>query len=1273
MNPAELKEAIKDKPVRVGQYELHRLIGEGGMGDIYDAVDTVNGGHVAFKTLRDCHVEPERLLLFKNEFRAVADLAHRNLVLLFDLGQHEALWFFTMERVDGVGLAEAVRRTPNSRNDTGPPTPTAVTQPTRPSGPRARARSGDRRPPAPTRELLDAPACDLDLFVHAVAQILDALEYLHQRGVVHQDLKPSNIMLDDDGVVRLLDFGLAHRIGQSLRLQQDEAVIGTPDYMAPELWTGRPATPASDMFALGCLMFSLLAGDPPPMETSSHARRITRVEALVGGVPVEIAAICSRLLATLPADRPSIAEVRMALGIVSTAPSDAAFSGRLVGRTEELQALRDALEKVRIGANVIVRIEGGSGVGKSSLVRSFLEEVRARRNVLVLRGRCYERESVPYKAFDGIIDELAVRLTGFGKAELGRVLPPWFAELSQVFPVLLMHAIPYPVEVVSALELRRRVLEALYELLARLAQRQPLVLEIDDLQWTDSDSVSLLERLMRQPPPNLLVVLMVRPQEVRDNPDAMRYLKAAAALPSNRTHLVEVMPLQSAEAQDLALQTLRSLALPETMAERIAVESGGVPFFVEELAHSLAQQGGAANAEVHLDHALAERAQALSGPARSLVEVLAVANSPIPRAVACQAAGVLEGAIHVLASLHRGHFVRTAGVRAADSLGIYHDRMGESVVAYLTEERTAEIHLALGRALSANGSADTPSEWLFDAARHLSAARSLLHSLDERLAAARLLLAAGNQARQAASYPLAFRCFEDGIDLLPSNAWETDYPICLGLHAGAAETAYLTATWPVMEHHIAQVKQHGRSVLDQVSAWAVQIDALTSKQDYLAAIDAGVEALKLLGVDLPVTPTQTQVETAFKKALDALTLLGPQGLAALADAQDPHVLAAMRIQVRLCPVAFFVRQPLLALMACNLVTTSVDHGVSYATPNALALFGIILNSSGLYSVSHPWGETAIKMISRWEDRSLEAATRHVVFNFVCPWVGPVRDILASSREVFDIGQRTGDFEYGSYAIHTYTYMAMAAGQPLEPLRDDVLAVGQQMRAFGQFNAVHIHAPFEQLLKALTGVKQEPWNLNDADFNEDNAIAMTIEAGSRSGLAVQHVAIGMARYYFGKPAEASSHLEAARPLLDSVPSTWLIPLCHQFASLAGCACWEQLDSQARAQLRPKMEESLEALRSFAAHGPANFANRVSQIEGELQRIDGNLDGAMVCLTRAIEQATAHNCTGEVAMAHELAAHTLLRMGRSSDAQRYLDTARAHYAQWGASAKAAQLAR
>ena len=1265
MATRDLLAASPDNPVRVGQYDVTGLIGTGGMGDVYRA-HSEHSGKVALKTLSN--VVPERVLLFKNEFRYVADLAHRNLVPLYELNRDGELWFFTMELVEGVTLREWL----------SVPSSTAV--PLHDQTTILRAVIPTPAPAGRDMSTVTAVACDLGRFGAAVGQLLDALEYLHQHGIVHLDLKPNNVLVRPDGLIQLLDFGVASRVGQSVVGYGPNTVVGTPAYMSPEQWRGLPATPASDLYSLGCLLFELLTGQLPFDAASAQGSAAPRVDDRVIGVPLALADVCHRLLARAPSDRASIAEVRAALGLEpARASADVLPTARFVGRAQEREALLGALRRIREGASVVVQVTGLSGMGKSSLLRNFFGELRNQADVLVLRGRCYERESVPYKAFDGMLEELAARLSVSSDAEVTSVLPVWTAELAQVFPVLAqvpaVAARLANAEPVSPVEKRRRAQAALRQLFANLATQRPLALEIDDLQWVDSDSAALLLKMLEAPPPRLLLALSFRPKEAALNAALTQVLQQVSGLPAGRVTAIDVGPLGEAETAELAHQTLRALDLPQDLVPRIAAESAGIPFFVEELAHFVAQQrhGGAASgtAPVTLATVLAERVRSLAEADRALVEVLSVANSPISLAVAFQAARIADGALHCVFELRRGHFIHSFGVRAEDPLEIYHDRTRESVIAYLSEQRIREHHLSLGRALSDRNVGEVLGPWVFDAVRHLGAASALIDDPAERLAAARLHLAAGRMARQSAAYSLAFRCFEGGLALLASDAWDAEYELSLGLHCGAAEAAYLSAEWAPMEQRIAEVKAHGRTLADQLLVWEVQIDACAGRHAYLAAIEAGLQVLGLLGVHLPSEPGPAEIGVAFQQALAGLTRIGPEGLAAMPDTQDPQVLAAMRIQVRLSPAAYFARPALLPIIACNLITTSIERGLSTATPNALSLFGIILNTVDMFPVSHVWGQLAIRLIDRWEDRSLEAATRHVVYNLVCTWMQPLAAVLPFSREVFDIGRRAGDFEYASYAAHTYVYLSMYVGRPLAPLLEEALALGEQMRTLGQINAIHVHAPFEQLLRCLTGATASPACLDDDGFREQEALATAEAEGSRSGIFIVRKGMGMARYYFGGAKDASANLEIARAYLDAAPSCWLIPVFHQFAALAGCAAWADLDDPERAALRPKLELSLAELRKLAAHAPMNFAHRVSLVSAELRRIDGDLAGALVLVNQAITQAQECAWVSDIALAHELAERCLSALGRPVEANERRRAARDLYARWGANAKVHQL--
>lgn len=1267
----ELAAATPERPVRVGRYDVTGLIRRGGMGTVYDAIDRDHGARVALKTLTE--LAPDGLLRFKNEFRAVADLSHRNLVPLYELGCEGDLWFFTMERVDGVDFIAHLRE---SIDDTTTRTlyPTGSDDLTRRGG-RSRPHADDE--PTPSR-LPEIPALRA-----ALAQLVLGVRELHQAGLLHLDLKPSNVLVDREGRVVVLDFGLVRPIEATATRDPiaDEylTISGTPTWMAPEQFGGAEVGEAADWYAVGLMLYRALTGvhafaRGAPAVTWFAKLHVppTPPDQMLAGTPADLSTLAMALLDPDPARRPT-GETLIALTSGDAAEREQA-QGRLarsalVGRERERAALGDAIARAAAGRTSVVHVKGPSGVGKTALLAGLREDAIAR-DALVLRGRCYERETVPYKAFDGIVDELAAHL-GHGGVELA--LPAWIGELSWVFPVLARvpsvaarllardgNRLDIPV-----IELRRRAVEALRALLESVAARRVLVLEIDDLQWADADSAAMLMKLLEPPtPPGMVIAISFRP-EATAAPALAPYLDRVAAVGARdeaQVVAIEVGPLTIGESEELALATLHAHGVsdPEPVAGAIARESGGVPFFVEELArwvaHQQASGGETRTAGVALEHVLARRVKDLPGPERALVEVLAVANSPIPFSTSLEIAGIERGALRALWSLRRAHIVRSTGATADDRIELEHDRMREAVLAGMGRERIHDRHLALGRALAARAAGE-PS-WLFDAVRHLNAVHDRLAG-EERERTARLDLDAGRRARQAAAFALAFDCFHAGTRLLAEDAWDRDYDLALGLHSGAAESAYLSAAWGELDAHVATVKVRARTVLDQLVAWEVQIDAHIARGEYDAAVGAGVDALALLGVALPREAGPADIGDALEAAMGALAQVGPEGLESLPLLADPAVAAANRILARITSAAYFAKPMLLPVIACRLIATSVERGLSYATPYALSIYGIVLNSIGMLPEAHTWGGVALRLLDRFDDERLVARTRHVVHDLVCVWTVPLASTLDDLRAVVGLGQRTGDLEYAAYAAHGYVHNAFYAGRPLEPLFADAIALGETMRGQGQVNALHVHVPFEQLLRCFTGRARDAARLEGAGFTEQAALEAARALGSRSAQCLLPLVMGIARYHFGSAEEASACFEEARLFLDGLASTWHQPMLHQYAALAIYA----LPADKRRKLSAPAAESLTALRALAEQAPENFAHRVQLVEGARALADGDHALALERLRAVIVAAEAGGWTQDRVIAHELAARAHQARGDQQERARHARRASEIYTEWG----------
>jgi eukaryotic-like serine/threonine-protein kinase len=705
------------------RYEVLSCLGRGGMGVVYEAFDRQRHERVALKTLLSANAAS--LYQFKKEFRTLADVLHPNLVHLHELVALENDdVFFSMELVEGMDFLGHVMKAGSKRiaQQTGVLTIDTLDR---------RDRTKQPMPGAVVVEVDSAPRtpspADFDRLRPALRQLVEGVRALHAAGIMHRDLKPSNVRVTEDGRVVILDFGVATELKRRPRSGGEEEVVGTVTYMAPEQASGEAPVAASDWYSVGALLYEAIVGHPPfggsaiDVLTMKYTVAPTAPASCVLGVPDDLNALCMALLAPDPESRPTAAEILRRLGARPSdqAPgmtvSDSPDTRHLIGRESALRELQDAFEATQEGRAIAVRVSGLSGLGKSVMVHHFLDSLDRRGDVLVLRGRAYSRETVPYKAVDGIVDALSRHLIDLQGRDESLELPKNLGALAHVFPVLRR------VAGVSALPqgtagdpqmVRQLAFGAMRELFALLSKRQRVVLFIDDVQWGDTDSAALLVELMR--PPSAPPLLLLTTHRTEEEETSAFLADVRNRWPEDgEVRDLSIPPLPLEDARNLALALLGSEdASAQESADDIARESGGSPFLLEELARSASAYHRIAmgdtlmaRREVSLDQMLAKRVARLPEDARRLLELIAVSGRPLPVATVGTAADA-EDATQLVASLRSQRFVRATLREGVDIVEASHERIREAIVAQLPVEVTREHHGRLARVLEATPDAD---------------------------------------------------------------------------------------------------------------------------------------------------------------------------------------------------------------------------------------------------------------------------------------------------------------------------------------------------------------------------------------------------------------------------------------------------------------------------------------------------------------------------------------------------------------------------------------
>jgi tetratricopeptide (TPR) repeat protein len=722
--------SIDDHPLWLpARFRVREKLGEGGMGAVYRAYDAELGEEVAVKVL--LRAAPEDVFSLKSEFRALAELRHPNLVDLYELIAEDSGCCFSMEVVPGSDLLTHLRGS------------------------------------------LPVGSCpSLPTVRDAAAQLARALCAVHDAEKLHRDVKPHNVRVTPSGRVVLLDFGLVEPLGaRSAHTRGSGGPLGTFGYMAPEQARGEALGPAADWFSYGATLYEVLTGRLPSDKPAawlfgrSASFGVPRASTLSPDIPPDLDQLLVELLDPVPAQRPSGRNVlqRLAGTTVEAAGSPGPLSvlpARLPfeNRVEELATLAEAFERSQRRTGVVVHVHGPSGIGKTELVRRFTEEQGA--GATVLCGRCHPQEAVVFNALDGIVDELSRWLDGLPRGEVSAILPKEAGALPTLFPVLgRVHEIAEArrlVQEVQTQEARRLSIVALRELLASIADRQPLILWLDDVQWGDEDSGRILRQLLEGPDsPAALVILSYRTEDREQSP-TLRALDSRSDVGGPEAVDLPLEPLTPAATERLFDKLLgSSFTGRRADFSRLAAESDGLPFFALELARSASVDRTLAPAgrQLRLSDLLLRRVQQLPQESRNLLEVVAVAGGPLERALLLRAAGVTGSGRRLLPELERGSFVRTRTIDANRETEIYHHKLRDAVLGALDEQTRRRHHRAIADAVLTS-----PNPTLATVVDHYEAA-------GDADAVRRYVVPAAKQAAQVLASDRAAKLYERAIDI----------------------------------------------------------------------------------------------------------------------------------------------------------------------------------------------------------------------------------------------------------------------------------------------------------------------------------------------------------------------------------------------------------------------------------------------------------------------------------------------------------------------------
>lgn len=526
------------------------------MGIVYKAHDTLLDRDVAVKVLWTSALGSQGRARLLREAQAAARLNHPNIINIYDAGDTNGLSYIVMELLDGESLYD--------------------------------------HKPGSMEEIL-----------RIVGQITDALEHAHAHGIIHRDLKPENVIVTSQGIAKLTDFGLSRSI--TARISQEGIIVGTVYYLAPEQALRQDIDLRADLYALGVLTYELVTGrlpfiaDDPIGVISQHLNAPVIPPSTYNNlIPPALEALILRLMSKNPDDRPTTAaDVRAALEriyeepqeydssiLAGLSPLDRLARGRLVGRQGEFNQIKNLWRSIisdrgpENPENVVV-ISGEAGIGKTPLVKEVrsLAQVSGARTLL---GECYSRENAPYAP----IVEILRAAQPFPEGMPDLIM----ADLHTLAPDLETRPVPAKVSL-SPLSEQQRIFESLFALLATMAERQPMLVILENAQWADANTLLFMRHLARRARSahlRLMVMITSRPGEVEEKSTFKNVL-----VDLSQEHLsikIEMRPFDREKTRAL-LSSMFMQEITDDFLDAIYKVTEGNLFFIEQICKALIEDG----------------------------------------------------------------------------------------------------------------------------------------------------------------------------------------------------------------------------------------------------------------------------------------------------------------------------------------------------------------------------------------------------------------------------------------------------------------------------------------------------------------------------------------------------------------------------------------------------------------------------------------------------------------------------------------------------------
>lgn len=1142
---------------------------------------------------------------------------------------------------------------------------------------------------------------------------------LHNEGIIHKNLCPNHILVNESNVPCIIDLSLATIVIAKSESHNSIRENGNPDFISPEQ-TGRInrlVDHRTDLYSLGGVLYYLFSHEFPfpgdDLLEKIHAQIAQNpvpLNELLESFPNQLSHIVSRLMSKNPEDRYQSAyglkydleNCRIQLKDTNEIEEfplqgqdfrgELVFSNRLFGRESELNDLKNIFESCAKGQKQLLTVTGFSGTGKTSLVHQLYEPVfKARGMLLSGKFEKFQRD-IPYFGFQQLFLEFVQNIQSLDQGEveawkenIRNATFPIGKVLSQVQPQLDLFVGEQPsLPELNGPEAQNRFNYAILSFLRSLTSPgSPLVLFLDDVQWADVSSIQLLKVLLTQRElKNVLVIISYRDTEIPASHSV------AALIQDLQEHDIPV--------SDIHLNSLDQEAVNEMLSEVLQLSEKDNKELTEIVYKK--SQGNALFIHQFLKSARQENVLKFDFEKRSWVwnydemvklnvdgdveELLLGFIDKLPEAtIKMLSFASCLGGVFTLSTLAHLYGASEAEVRkilhpamvhgllleSRKKLLFGHDKIQQILYEKVPDSDRAVYHNKIAKYLDNSASSDNR---IFDRVYHWNKCLELVNDELGRLNISEINFKAGTRAKLSVAFEEAFNYFGNALQLLPENHWKTHYQFSLDLYSSAAETAYLLGKHELSEKYVGSVISNAQSVEDKSKSIIYRIRAYTAENKLIEAMETGFDLLDELGVKLPRHPGKINIGVALVRTRFLLNGKSHDDIHNLPAMSDKRILIVMDVIYSMLAPAYFAMPDFLPVGVFKMIALSLKYGLGPITPYAFLGYGYIYSAFlGNIKAGTKYGNIGFSLHKKLDTRAMSASFHGIYHALTNHWIMHLPDTIQGLKEGYQVGLETGDIEYTSYLAHNIIYHSLYSGKNLPEILDEGSALLKQVESFNIEMVLYRIRIFLQSIHDLIELPAEPGVL-DGEFARESLNKYKPEKQNHilfHNLYLQKMLVAL---IYGKNENAWEYVQEIELYNNSVQGSALFPLLHYYRPLAITAVYHKHPEKA-AYFRRILNKDLKKLRLYMKFSPGNYSQKYWLVMAEVAKISNDEDGAQKYYFKALREARQSKLVIDEAMCWERASNFYHSQEQDQVAEFYINNAYMAYKKWGANGKVAAM--